>query len=167
MFTDQYQETRPMALKVFPWAIGHNEYIDDAFFADGHRYEPTSQRLFEIMQAPLEDYLPLEFRYRKAFDRFETFLSLTYVNINGELERSAREWAPLGRFAYLHKRVDSEESALRALRAEFDEEGARWAPIESGLLRQLAPSDDEIQYLSTVGRNFDVIEAMIQRADYL
>jgi hypothetical protein len=167
MFTDRYQKTRPIALSVYPWAIGNQENINRAFFSDGHKHEPTSQRLFEIMQAPLEDYLPLEFRYREAFYRFEVLLSLTYVNINGERERSPREWAPLGHFAYLHKRVDSEESALRTLSAEYVEQGARWAPIESGLLKQAATSDGSVEdVLQTVGRNFEVIEAMIQRKDY-
>jgi SIR2-like domain len=167
MFTDRYQKTRPIALSVYPWAIGNQENINRAFFSDGHKHEPTSQRLFEIMQAPLEDYLPLEFRYREAFYRFEVLLSLTYVNINGERERSPREWAPLGHFAYLHKRVDSEESALRTLSAEYVEQGTRWAPIESGLLKQAATSDGSVEdVLQTVGRNFEVIDAMIQRKDY-
>jgi hypothetical protein len=167
IFTDQYEKTRPIALNVFPWAIGREELINEALFADRPKWEPTSQRLFEMMQAPLEDYLPLAFRYREAFHKFEVLLSLTYVNINGERESGARKWAPLGRFAYLHKRVESEESALRALRAEYDEQGVRWAPIESGLLKQPAASDDEIQFLSTVSRDFDVIEAMIERKAYL
>jgi hypothetical protein len=167
MFTDQYEKTRPIALNVFPWAIGREELINEALFADRPKWEPTSQRLFEMMQAPLEDYLPLAFRYREAFHKFEVLLSLTYVNINGEREPGARKWAPLGRFAYLHKRVEAEESALRALRAEYDEQGVRWAPIESGLLKQPAASDDEIQFLSTVGRDFDVIEATIERKAYL
>lgn len=167
MFTEQYEKTRPIALNVFPWAIGREELINEALFADRPKWEPTSQRLFEMMQAPLEDYLPLAFRYSEAFHKFEVLLSLTYVNINGEREPGARKWAPLGRFAYLHKRVESEESALRALRAEYDEQGVRWAPIESGLLKQPAASDDEIQSLSTVGRDFDVIEAMIERKAYL
>jgi hypothetical protein len=167
MFTDQNEKTRPIALSVFPWAIGSEEFINEALFADDPRWEPTSQRLFEMMQAPLEDYLPLAFRYREAFNKFEVLLSLTYVNIKGEREPGTREWALLGRFAYLHKRVESVESPLRTLRAEYDEQGVRWAPIESGLLRQAVPSDSAEIAWDTVATNFDVIEAMIQRKAYL
>lgn len=56
---------------------------------------------------------------------------------------------------------------MRTIRAEYDEQGSQWAPIECGLLKQPVSSRATRRNIDTVGHNFDTIEAMIDGMSYL
>ena len=53
------------------------------------------------------------------------------------------------------------------MRAEYDEQGREWAPIEGGLLRQPVSAHGTSRTIDTVGHNFDVIDATIGRMSYI
>lgn len=76
------------------------------------------------------------------------------------------EWVPLGRFAVAHKTSRGRGSIFGALRAEYDEEGPRWATIANGLLKQPVPAHGTSQTVAIVGHNFDVVETMIEGMGY-
>jgi hypothetical protein len=163
MFTDRFEETGPVALTVHPWVIDGHDDIRVALFPDRRTYEPTSQRLFDTLREPLGEYLPLDVGYQKAFHEFEVLRALTFVDIK-KRQPDYRGWVPLGRFAVLHKRGRLEESALRTLRAEYQEQLALWAPLAGGLLDSAAAgwdSDDTVDY------NFKIVESMISEERYL
>jgi hypothetical protein len=162
-FTDRLEGTSPVALKVHPWVIDGHDDISAALFPGRSTYEPTSQRLFETLREPLGEYLPLNVGYQKAFDSFETLRALTFVDINKKREPDGHGWVPLGHFAVLHRRGRPEESALRALRAEYQEQLGRWGPLESGLLELPATNWDSAD---TVDHHFDIVDSMISRMSY-
>jgi hypothetical protein len=165
MFTDIYS-TSPLVLKIYPWAIDPNKEITRAALLNGQRsFEPVSEWLYRTLRDPLREYLPLNFRYAAAFHRFETLLALTYVDVQKEQDTGRKDWVPLGRFAVMHK-GERGDSALSSMRAEYDEQGRQWAPIESGLLRQPVSSSGTSRSIDTVGYNFDIIDAMIDRMSY-
>jgi hypothetical protein len=162
-FTDRLEGTSPGALKVHPWVIDGHDSIGLVLFPDRRTHEPTSQRLFETLREPLAEYLPLGVGYQKAFDRFEALRALTFVDINKKREPDNHGWVPLGRFAILHRLGHPEESALRALRAEYHEQLGLWGPLESGLLDSAAAKWDSAD---TVDHNFDTVDSMISRKSY-
>lgn len=167
MFTDIYG-TSPLVLKVHSWAVEmhHQEIVKAALLNGRNFYEPTAEWLHENLRGPLGEYLPLDFRYEAAFHRFEALLTLTYVDVQKELDPDYREWVPLGRFAVLHKRARGRDSALSTLRVQYEEQGSQWAPIESGLLKQPVSSHGTSRTIDTVGHNFDIIEASIGSMRY-
>jgi SIR2-like domain len=165
-FTDIYG-TSPMVLKVYPWAIDPDKDVTSAALHNGQRlYEPMAEWLYKTLRDPLAEYLPLDFRYDAAFERFEALSALTFVEVKKEQDPDGRDWAPLGRFAVVHKVRWGRDSVLSAMRQEYNEEGIEWAPIKNGLLKE-----NPIRPLSSgsepaVGHNFDVIDEMIGRAGY-
>jgi hypothetical protein len=166
MFTD-INGTSPFVLKVYPWAIDPNKEITRAALLNGQRsFEPVSEWLYRTLRDPLREYLPLNFRYAAAFHRFETLLALTYVDVQKEQDPGRKDWVPLGRFAVMHKMGERGDSALSTMHAEYDEQGRKWAPIESGLLRQPVSSSGPNYSIDSVGYNFDIIDAMIGRMSY-
>jgi hypothetical protein len=163
-FTDRFEwGTRPVALKVHPWVIDGHDDFGVALFPDRRQYEPTSQRLFEILREPLREYLPFDVGYQKAFHSFEALRALAFVHINKQQEPDRHDWVPLGRFAILQRRGRPEESALRSLRTEYEEQLHRWGPLESGLLDSAAATWDSAD---TVAHNFDTVESRIARMSY-
>jgi hypothetical protein len=163
MFTDRLEETGPVALKVHPWVIDGHDDMRVALFPDRRTYEPTSQRLFKTLRELLREYLPLDVGYEKAFHRFEALRALTFVDISKEQKPDYHDWVPLGRFAVMHMRGRPEESALRTLRAEYQEQLHGWGPLASGLLNSAAANRDSAD---TVGHNFDIVDSMISRRSY-
>jgi hypothetical protein len=61
-----------------------------------------------------------------------------------------RDWAPLGHFAVVHKMGYGDPSAYSRLWEEYDEWGARWAPIEAGLLKQPVSTSGTTRSVDTV-----------------
>jgi hypothetical protein len=167
LFTDIYG-TSPLVLKVYPWAIDRNKEITNAALHNGQSYyEPISEWLYTTLRDPLKEYLLLAFKYAAAFHRFEVLSTLTYVDVQKEQDPGRKDWVPLGRFAVMHKMGERGDSALSTMRAEYDEQGREWAPIEGGLLEQPVSAHGTSRTIDTVGHNFDVIDAMISRKNYL
>ena len=116
------------------------------------------------MREPLREYLSLDVAYQKAFHSFEALRALTFVDISKERKPDYHDWVPLGRFAVVHRRGRPEESALRTLRAEFQEQLHGWGPLASGLLASAAANGDSAD---TVDHNFDIVDSAISRRSYL
>lgn len=84
-----------------------------------------SDRLLQILSAPLKEFIPDEKTIEEVFDRFEYMLALTYLGIN-----PARGYGPLGRFAW---RAMYGSSVLADVEAEAKKAGTSWPPIKAGL----------------------------------
>jgi hypothetical protein len=69
-------------------------------------------------------------------------------------------------FAVVHKMGYGDPSAYSRLRAEYDERGTRWAPIEAGLLKQPVSASGTTGSIDTVGHNFGAIDTMISKMGY-
>lgn len=171
MFTDIYGPS-PLILKVHPWAVdrGRDREIINAALHDGTRYyEPIAEWLYKTLREPLREYLALDFMYETAFHRFETLLSLVHVDVAKDIHHDKphrRDWTPLGRFAVVHKMGYGDPSAYSLMKAQYEEQGRAWAPIESGLLKQPVSSSGTTKSVDTVGHNFGVIDTMISKMGY-
>ncbi len=167
--TDIYV-TGPLVFKVNTWELEmhYQEMVKAALFDGRHPPEPMAEWLHKNLRGQLGEYLPLDFRYEEAFHKFEALLSLVYVDIAKRADEHAlphsKDWVPLGCFAPLHKRSHGGPSAFSRLRAEYEEQGAQWAPIRSGLLEQ--PVSANNRTIDTVGYNFEIIDNMIGKMSY-
>lgn len=157
----------PLALRLYPWAVADKEYANLLF--DGTKfYEPVSEWLFRTLREPLEEYLPLEFRYEEAFLAFETMMALVYVDVAKEEYRGKAhklDWAPLGRFAAVHSERP-EKSVFPRLRAEYGAARREWGPVSAGLLKESFSEHGTAPSVNTVGHDFDVVESMMGKVDY-
>jgi hypothetical protein len=166
MFTDIYGPS-PMVLKVYPWAVDRNKDITNAALHNGQGfYEPMAEWQYRTLRERLKEYLPLDFRYDAAFHKFEALSALTYLVVQKEKDPDGSDWVPLGRFAVVHNERLGRDSVLSSMRQEFNEQGAEWAPVRRGLLRQSLYNTDGSRSVDTVAHNFDVIDAMIERREY-
>ncbi|WP_162924602.1 SIR2 family protein [Rubrobacter indicoceani] len=167
--TDIYGPS-PLILKVYPRAVSRQkEMVNAALHDDTRYYEPIAEWLYKTLREPLREYLALDFMYESAFHRFEVLLSLVHVDVEKDVHPDKphrRDWAPLGRFAVVHKMGYGDPSAYSQMKAEYDEQGRNWAPIESGLLKQPVSTSGTTKSVDTVGHNFDVIDAMIGKMGY-
>lgn len=96
------------------------------------RHTPMSDYLFTVLRDPLRGILPSDEAYETAFDRFEYFLALLYVDrrLKGPSDET---WAPIGRFgwknAWRSRPAIVEQVEREALAADVD-----WPLVKSGLL---------------------------------
>ena len=158
---------KPLALKLYPWAVAEKSHAN-LLFDGGGRYEPVSDWLFRTLREPLEEYLPLEFRYEEAFLAFEAMMALVHVDLAKEAYRgrpSKLNWAPLGRFAAAHVE-EPDNSVFARLRAEYGETGQGWGPVSAGLLKESFSEHGTTPSVNTVGHDFGVVESMMGRVDY-
>lgn len=169
MFTDIYGPSL-LILKVYPWAVSHHKDIANAALHDGTRYyEPIAEWLYKTLREPLREYLALDFMYETAFHRFEALLSLVHVDVAKDTHADKphrRDWTPLGRFAVVHKMGYGDPSTYSLMKAEYDEQGQAWAPIECGILKQPVSSSGTTRSVDTVGHNFGVIDTIIGKMVY-
>jgi hypothetical protein len=96
----------PAAIVLHPrYSLGAEAISDALRYINVHT--PTSQRVYEVLQAPLSEFFADIQAYDRAFDTFEYLLALVHV---GRLPQNSisglgglRE--PLGRFARLNRRA--------------------------------------------------------------
>lgn len=96
-------------------------------------FTPANNRLFEILQPVLHDYLPNEMEYEQAFDIFEYLLGLSFMDLVKD------SWSPVGRFKWrygsFHGGYDPERWARSPI-SEFlrlgTEQGDNWELLKAG-----------------------------------
>ncbi len=160
--------SEPLTLKLYPWAVAEKSHANLLFDGAGF-YEPISEWLFRTLRKPLEEYLPLEFRYEEAFLAFEAMMALVYVDVAKEAYRGRphkHNWAPLGRFAWAHAQ-EPDGSVFSRLRAEYGVAGQGWGPVSAGLLKESYSEHGTTPSVNTVGHDFGVVEGMMGRVNYL
>jgi len=126
-----YNENRegiPLFVRLVPVRIVDNDAMNQML---GKRfYTPVSEHLFEVLRAPLREFLPDEVVYERIFDRFECLFALIYGDYSRRREKGV--WGPVGRFAY--KLSNSEgQNPLKDLLAEAEQQKESWEPIKAGL----------------------------------
>jgi len=95
-------------------------------------YTPTSDRLFPIVRALLQELVPDDQQFMALFDRFEYLFGLIHADVQQQLTNYF--WGPSGQFGwrYRHNR-DKGPSVLIA--AEIESSGQKWPPLQAGLFR--------------------------------
>lgn len=83
------------------------------------RKAPTSDRLFDIIEKPIQETPISKRQYERAFDRCEILLALVRLDL---LKRPGS----IGRFVWKHQVIDDVES-------EAELAGSVWAPLQAGL----------------------------------
>lgn len=130
-------------------------------------YEPMAEWLFKTLRKPLGEYAPLSFDYERAFHKFETLMSLVYVDIQKRSGEDLRKnWAPLGRFAVQHGEFPTRTSTFGQLRKEYKAQRRAWSPIANGLLYDPAPASGDTPEINTVEHDFKILQEMISKQGY-
>lgn len=91
-----------------------------------NNHTPRSDYIAESLRKPIEDLLFLGTEYERIFDEYEILMALAYVH------SSAREWGPIGRFAWRY-RYDEESSPMQRLLSEAKKADKEWAILQAGL----------------------------------
>ncbi len=120
---DDYKPEETVAALIYDQGVLERSHQQQAL---GRRHTPLSDRLFEILRAPLREYLPSDAEYDSTFDWFEYLLCLCHCDV--ETTRAALAemkatkpnftlWASVGRFGWKRSYEGSpgiqEETALR------------------------------------------------------
>lgn len=106
--------------------------LHDAFkTVPGHEnnYTPRSEYMFKLLQPKLDDLLFLGGDYEAAFDKFEVFLALVYVDLSADDRQFV--WGPIGRFGWKYRNGRSTNPFAMIL----DEAGKmqdKWPPLTAG-----------------------------------
>lgn len=99
------------------------------------RYTPTSEYLLTVLREPLRAIVPSDEAYELAFDRFEYFLALLYVD--RRLKNDTDDaWAPIGRFGW-KSAWGGRPPLLEQVEREATAADIEWPLIKSGLLTSL------------------------------
>ena len=94
------------------------------------QFTPASEYLFTRLQPALDDLLFLGRTYEQTFDRFEMLWALVCADV--KTKAGSRPWGPPGRFAWKHR--DSLQSPIALLVQEAKRAGAKWPPLQAGLV---------------------------------
>ena len=115
---------------VIPVVDNLTEIVNSFKMLPGHdrHYVPRSEHLFKFLQPELEDLLLLGRSYEPLFDEFEILFALAYLDVK------ERDWGPVGRFGWKHRRGYG-ESPFFQLVEEAKKEGNNWGPIRGGLFK--------------------------------
>lgn len=126
-----YNEDRgrtPLALKLVPVEIVSKDNMNQMLGEQFHT--PVSEHLFEVLRAPLRDFLLDDVVYERTFDRFECLFALVHADFLKSQGGSV--WGPVGRFGY-KLRHDGGSNPLKALLAEAAQRKESWEPLKAGL----------------------------------
>ncbi len=105
-------EKKPLISKVYTWAVFSDGWHKMVPLENAEiKYTPVSEYLNEILYEYLADYLPDRQEFNEIFDLFEYILSLTYIDLTGNIR------APYGFFAWRYK--DYEEDKRKSPLDEF------------------------------------------------
>lgn len=66
---------------------------------------PVSEWFYERCKTSAASLVSDPSAFERQFDRFEVLLSLAFLNLDPEVANGISAWAPLGRFAYKHRRT--------------------------------------------------------------
>lgn len=97
--------------------------IFNIIFAPKKMHVPRSERLFKVLRPPLQDLLPNDEEYQKAFDRFEVLQSFWSADVMGR--------PTPGAFMYRH-RLLGENSTLSQISNEYKVKGSTWELFKEG-----------------------------------
>jgi hypothetical protein len=119
----------PLALAVSPWEVLEVAMARELPGYERH-YTPIHDRIFDVLRAPVRDFLVSDSDYDLAFDRFEYMHSLVHVDISERSESGLSGGTPWGRFAW---KRDERINVIQQILAELKKESANWRPIKAGL----------------------------------
>lgn len=85
-------------------------------------YFPVSDYFQETLKGFLNEFVPDDDEYVRAFDRFELLQALTYA----DFDKRERFWAPLGSFVWRRSGL------IEQIESELDTQGVEWAPLQAG-----------------------------------
>ncbi|MFV8258306.1 SIR2 family protein [Bdellovibrio bacteriovorus] len=96
---------------------------------------PMSDFLFDSIKEQFKDLVPDEESFVAAFDYFEYFLGMAYVDATEthpikEEDGQSHSWAPLGRYAKRSARYGSLVS--QTIEKEIDDKKKNWIPLQAG-----------------------------------
>lgn len=96
------------------------------------RKTPLSDHLFEQLKEQFKDLIPDERDFEEAFDRFEYFKNLAYLDKTEThpADNHDQSWAPPGRHSWKSARYDSHIS--KAIASEIEDKGKTWLPFQAG-----------------------------------
>ena len=119
-------------------ATTNGEEVEDAAITDwlqrgGLRHTPISDHLHDLLRPLLKDVVPDPDDYSDIFDETEILLGTlaadAYLQAKKENRYVGRQW--YGRFTWKYRHSD--RPLHRRIQAEFEEQGANWAPLKAGL----------------------------------
>ena len=89
-------------------------------------YVPISEYLHQRIQPAVEDLFFLGKSYELAFDRFEIFVALSYM------DSYRMEWAPVGRFGWKEREPRGKVGPVSAVISEAASAQDDWPPLKAG-----------------------------------
>lgn len=115
------------------------------------QYTPGSDHLWKSLRKPLHEYLPGNMEYDEAFDRFELFFALTYVNraLDDPMAPEDMMWGPVGCFGWRCRDRYGQNSLLKTIKDEVNKQGQGWEPLRAGFF------DGSLERVKTVCDRFE------------
>jgi len=129
-------EDQPLVLAVYPWKVMENSIAQQLPNMQNHGFTPLSDYLYEQLREPLKEYLPLDTRYQKCFDRFEYLLALVYADL--DKGNNSHIWAPVGCFGSRGRGAFNLDvpPIMKEIASEVTKEGENWPLFKAGLFDQ-------------------------------
>lgn len=124
-------EDGALSLRLFPQAIMEPQFAP-RIFADEPEPRDLSSHLRRAIRSALSGVVPSDRKFSEAFDRFESFLALTYADLKWSETDISLRWIPTGSF---HRRLGKQVSAWEALKMEASADGERWQPLQAGFFQ--------------------------------
>lgn len=127
---------RPAVQELYPQAILDSREGSAVLTPGQETYTPLNDHLFGVLREPLREAIPSDEAYAEAFDLFEYFLALVYVD-SQQGESDLKPWFPVGRFGW-RSRWRSTPVVVERLTREIEAMGEQWTGISVGLFGSLA-----------------------------
>ncbi|MFZ5909608.1 MAG: SIR2 family protein [Chloroflexota bacterium] len=120
------REPKPLILSLSPAQVMETN-IARQLPNHERQYFPVSEHLFQILAAPLKEFLPNSRDFEETFDRLEFFCALAVADLGSEF---SRHWLPMGRFGWKYQNGGVHIS--KKIQLEIERDGENWLPLKSG-----------------------------------
>jgi hypothetical protein len=133
------EEGGAVATELYPQAILDSSQGSNVLTPGQQTHTPLSNHIFNQLRGPLQGVLPSDGDYAEAFDRFEYFLALVYLDLRLPTNQ-ARTWFPVGRFGW-RERWNGPPPLFTRVENERKTAGANWEAITAGLFTSVERFD--------------------------
>jgi hypothetical protein len=130
---------RPAGYALHPASLSRDLAGDgrpSLIFPNQRYYLPVTEYLYQSLREPLREFYSHQAEYKNAFDSFEVMLSLVSMNLEPINETNGPSATSPSRIRLMYERNYSDEkTTYELIKTEFEEQGASWEPVASGLIQ--------------------------------